>query len=74
MKFVENIKNQDKRQKILLMVFVTVLMATVVNVYFSFFAKPKNELSASGSGSVLAPLEVNTKILDSEVFNNLKSN
>lgn len=72
MKLIENIKNQDRRQKILLSVFGVVLVVTVLNVYFSFFAKPDTVSSESSSG--LTPLKVNIKILDSEAFDTLKNN
>lgn len=72
MKLVESIKSQDRKQKILLTVFTAVLAITVLNVYFSFFAKPDSVSFESGSG--LAPLKVNIKILDSEAFDALKNN
>lgn len=72
MKLIENIKNQDRRQKILLAVFGVVLVVTVLNVYFSFFAKSGSVSSESSFG--LTPLKVNIKILDSEAFDTLKNN
>jgi len=72
MKIIENIKNQDNKQKTLLTIFLILLIGTAFNVYFSFFAK--SGTTSAMSGSTLTPLKVNVKVLDSEVFTNLKNN
>lgn len=70
---IEKFNNQDKKQKILLGVLVLVFSVTVVVVYSNFFKNPNTVTQINPIGK-LEPLNINLKILDSEVFNNLKSN
>lgn len=72
MNIIENIKEQDQKQKILLAVFVLVLLITVYVVYTNFIRKPKMVTVTVEEG--IKPLNLNLRILDSEVFNNLKNN
>lgn len=71
MRFIEYLKEQDSKQKVLLAVFAVVLIITIYIAYANFLKGPE---AAPATMEELKPLNLNLEILDSEVFNKLKNN
>lgn len=71
MNFTEYLKEQDTKQKILLAAFFVIIVVTGYILYANFLKKPT---TATVTDDKLKPLNLNLKVLDSEVFNNLKNN
>lgn len=71
MRFSDYLKEQDSKQKGLLAVFVVVLIITIYIAYVNFLKGPE---ASPVIIEELKPLNLNLKILDSDVFNKLKNN
>lgn len=71
-KIIDNFKEQDRKQQILFVVFVVVVLITAYVVYSNFLKKPTAKVETSSKE--LKPLNLNLRVLDSETFSNLKNN
>lgn len=71
MRFIEYLKEQDSKQKVLLVIFLVILIIVVYVAYVNFLKGPEVTPVAIEE---LKPLDLNLEILDSEVFNKLKNN
>lgn len=70
---IQNFKNQDLKQRILLVVLVIVAVITFFTIYINFL-RPQPVIMGTTDNSQLKPLNLEIEILESDSFNSLKSN